>query len=57
MHLIAILAAAVLANHSPSKSQYEAILADLNQYMAKTLRLLIILMDDAIKYMCIWPFA
>ena len=57
MCLIMILAATVLANHSPEvaayKSQYETILADLNQYMAKTLDLVIILMDDAIKYTCI----
>ena len=32
-------------------------MADLNQHMAKTLCLLIILMNDAIKYMCIRPLA
>ena len=51
-----ILAAAVLTNHCGTaqehtyKSQHETILADLNQYSAKTWRLL---MDDAITYMCI----
>ena len=35
--------------------QHESILADLNQYNAKTLHLLI-KMDDAIMYTCIWPF-
>ena len=56
-----ILAVAALANHNPRtftaqkhayKSQHETILADLNQYMTKT-HLVIILTDDAIKYMCI----
>ena len=45
-----------LANHSPItwyKLQHETILADLNRCMAKT-HLVIILTDDAIKYMCIW---
>ena len=32
------------------KSQHETILADMNLYMAKTLHLLIILMDDANKH-------
>ena len=51
-----ILAAAVLTNHCGTaqehtyKSQHEIILAGLNQYSAKTWRLL---MDDAIMYMCI----
>ena len=60
MCLIMILAAAVLhitdKKHA-YKSQYETILADLNRYMAKTLRLVISLMDDAINYMCMWPLA
>ena len=58
IHLIMILAATVLANYSPRtpyKSQYKTILADLNWYKAKTLCLVIILTDDAIKYTCIWP--
>ena len=38
------------------KSQHETILADLNWYTAKT-SLVIILMDDAIKYTCFWPLA
>ena len=47
------IAAAVLANHGPRthiqvSSQHETILADLNQYMAKTLCLLITLTEDAI---------
>ena len=50
-----ILAAAVLVNHSTKawvQSQHKTILADLNRYTAKTLCLLIILMDDAINYTC-----
>ena len=39
------------------KSQHETILAVLNQHTAKTLCLLIILMDNAITHMCIWSFA
>ena len=60
MCLILILAPAVLANHSPRtqyKSQHETVLADLNWCTAKTLHLLIILMNDAIMYMCIWLLA
>ena len=38
------------------KSQHETILADLNRYTT-AMRLVIILMDDAIKHMCIWPLA
>ena len=55
--LIAILAAAVLSNHSQEhayKSQQKTTLADLNQYTAK-MCLVIILTDDGIKYTCIWP--
>ena len=61
MHVLTILAAAVLANHNTQKlackSQLEIILSDLNWYMAKTLCLVIILMDDPIKYTWIWPLA
>ena len=60
MYLITILAAAVLANHNTktytNKSYHKTILAELNGNTAKTFCLLIILMDDAIMYMCIWPF-
>ena len=35
------------------KSQHETILGDLNRHTAKTLLLLLILADDAIKYTCI----
>ena len=55
--LIAILVAAVLqitTQEHTYKSQRETILADLNWYTAKTC-LVIILMDDAIKYTYIWP--
>ena len=58
MCLITILAEAMLANHTQEhayKSQHETILADLNQYTAKTLCLVIILTNDSFKYMCIWP--
>ena len=54
MHLITILAATQEHTH---KSQHESILDDLNWYMARTLCLLTILTDDAMKYKCIWPFA
>ena len=54
-----ILVVAVLANHSPRthiyRSQHDTILGDLIRHMAKTLRLVIILTDDAIKYTYIWP--
>ena len=52
-----ILAAAVLAQEYTYKPQHEAIVADLNRYTAKTLHLIIILMDDAIMYTCTWSFA
>ena len=39
------------------KSQHETILANLNRYTAKTLCLVVILMDDAIKHMLIWQLA
>ena len=59
--LIIILVAAVLASHSPRtyiyKSQHEIIMADLNRYTAKTLYLLITLMDDVIMYTYIWTLA
>ena len=54
--------AAVLANNGPRayvcicKSKHKITMANLNQYMAKTLPLLVILMDDAIMFTCIWPF-
>ena len=47
------------ASYAYAKSQHKTILADLNQYtiVIETLWLsLLILTDDAIKYMCIWPF-
>ena len=55
-HLITILAAAVwqiTAQEQTYKSQHEIILADFDRYMVKTLSLVIILTDDAIKYTCI----
>ena len=60
MCLIMILAVGVLVNHSPKhacKSQHQTVMSDLNRYIAKTLRSVIILTDDAIKYKCIWPLA
>ena len=54
--LIAVLAAAVLAitaKEHAYESQHETILADFNRYMA-TMHLIIILMDDGIKHMCIF---
>ena len=57
-HLIITLAAAVwqiTAQEQTYKPQIEIILADFDRYMVKTLRLVIILTDDAIKYTCIWP--
>ena len=58
---MAILATAILLNTAQEqayKSEYETTLADLNQYTTATHLILgvIILMDDAIKYTCIWPF-
>ena len=36
------------------RSKHETILADLNRYTTAR-RLIIILMDDAIKHTCVWP--
>ena len=43
---------AVLAYHGAYKSQHETILADLDWYMT-AMRLVIILMDGAIKHTCV----
>ena len=46
----AALATRITAKEHACKSQHETILADLNWYTTKTLQLLIIVTDDAIKY-------
>ena len=55
-----LIAPAVLANitaqENAYKSQHETILAELNRYTTAT-RLVIILMDEAIKHTCVWPLA
>ena len=59
-YLIMILAAAVLANHSPRKSKEVSTWNHpgwLESVHSKTLHLLIISIDDAIKDTCIWPLA
>ena len=45
----------VVAQEHTYKFQHETILVDMNQYMAKALCLLIVLVGDTIMYMCIWP--
>ena len=55
MHLIKILTAPVLANHSPRTYIKSSWLIWIGN--GKTLHLLIILMDDAIEHTCIWPLA
>ena len=47
----------ITAQEHTYKCQHGTILAGLNWYTAKTLCLVIILMDNAIKYTCIWPLA
>ena len=46
----------ITAQEHTYKSQHETILANLNQYKT-VMRLVIILMDDAINHMCVWPLA
>ena len=52
-----ILTAAILANHSSRTCIEVSTWNHLGWLHGKTLHLLIILLDDAIKHTCIWPLA